>query len=606
MVHRIAILSEIEPLWFDMCVNSCIAYTSRYENCISCPLCHENRKSADGKARRLFCYIPIIPRLQAYYQNASMSAKLRYRHQYKSDGIYVSDIFDSNHYRSLLERRVVVDGETLQHRYFSDKRDIALAIGTDGFSVTKRKRGGPSTDAIVVVNYNIPPEERTHKWNIIPLGCPGGPKLIKEPDTFLAPYDEELVQLARGVQTYDSVKEEMFNLHAYNIMEHGDIVATEKFMNMKGVNGFAPCRSCRITGVRDVSGGGKTYYVPLVHPPTAEGEVFCWDPKNLPLRTHANFECTLSEIATATNQNRKKISFQTGIKGRPALSRVGCMDFGMSFPWEFMHLLFENICPNLVDLWMGKYKDLNDPNTDDYIIPENTWAEIGAETVAAVKFIPSAFVRVLGNIANDRGNFKAESWAFWFLYLAPILLKDRLPNKYYCHMLSLVDIIKICLTFSISHGEIDDLEEDIIKWVRNYEKYGFRHLFSHSLTGSYLCRYYYQYKPGRLKACTLTVHGLLHIPQNIRDIGPVWTSWTFYLERYCGHLQLGIHSMSQPWATLSKRVLFTAYLSQLRARYGLEDELPTEKKHEDEPTRNEMLYPDCKFVQPTGLKQFIK
>jgi hypothetical protein len=89
------------------------------------------------------------------------------------------------------------------------------------------------------------------------------------------------------------------------------------------------------------------------------------------------------------------------------------------------------------------------------------------------------------------------------------------------------------------------------------------------------------------------LHGLLHIAKNIRDTGPVWTAWTFYLERYCGDLKLGIHSKSEPWATLDKRVLYTAYLEQLYARYDLEDELSSKKRIL---TRGEIIFHDCEFI----------
>ncbi|KAG1732993.1 hypothetical protein EDD22DRAFT_788134 [Suillus occidentalis] len=55
-------------------------------------------------------------------------------------------------------------------------------------------------------------------------------------------------------------------------------------------------------------------------------------------------------------------------------------------------------------------------------------------------------------------------------------------------------------------------------------------------------RYYYQYTEDRLSTCTLPIHGLLHVASGIRYCGPVWTSWTFYMERYCGFLQAHLHS----------------------------------------------------------------
>ena len=90
-----------------------------------------------------------------------------------------------------------------------------------------------------------------------------------------------------------------------------------------------------------------------------------------------------------------------------------------------------------------------------------------------------------------------------------------------------------------------------------------------------LCRYYYQYQESRLSACPAVLHGMLHIPQNIRECGPVWTTWTFHLERFCGILQGALRSQSQPWANLNNRITQLAYLGKLGARYDLEDELRT-------------------------------
>lgn len=160
-----------------------------------------------------------------------------------------------------------------------------------------------------------------------------------------------------------------------------------------------------------------------------------------------------------------------GIKGMPALKRVGSIDYACGVPWDFMHLLFENVVKNLVNLWMGKFKGL-DAGKEDYIIPPAIWKTIGQETIDSVKDIPSAFVRSLGNLAEDSTYFTAEGWAFWFMYLAPILLQGRFSdNKYYKHLCELADIMKICIKFSLSHNKIDKLEKRIAAWVEGYERY---------------------------------------------------------------------------------------------------------------------------------------
>jgi hypothetical protein len=79
-------------------------------------------------------------------------------------------------------------------------------------------------------------------------------------------------------------------------------------------------------------------------------------------------------------------------------------------------------------------------------------------------------VRVLGNVATDRSTFTAESWGFWFMFLAPHLLKNRFQDpKYYDHMLQLVTIMKKMLQFSITSDELNELETLVIDWVRTFE-----------------------------------------------------------------------------------------------------------------------------------------
>lgn len=78
ILHRLAILSEIEPVWYDCCVNSCLAYTGEYEALDCCPDCNATRFNDNGKPRRKFCYLPLIPRLQGYFQNPRMVERLSY------------------------------------------------------------------------------------------------------------------------------------------------------------------------------------------------------------------------------------------------------------------------------------------------------------------------------------------------------------------------------------------------------------------------------------------------------------------------------------------------------------------------------------------------
>lgn len=105
------------------------------------------------------------------------------------------------------------------------------------------------------------------------------------------------------------------------------------------------------------------------------------------------------------------------------------------------------------------------------------------------------------------------------------------------------------------------------------------------------CRYYYQYKTERLSACPWTIHAILHIVDDIRNCGPVWTSWAFVMERYCGVIGQAIKSKLHPWGSLTMRALRVEQLKQLKARYNLWDELSLFKL-QGRVTRREHIYPE--------------
>ena len=411
-------------------------------------------------------YLPLIPQLQGYFQSAQMIETLSYRAEYPFGKGEISDVFDGDHYQRLLHHRVVVDGENLPHHYFSNSRDIALGLCTDSYLLFRRRRKGPSGTPLLLQNYNLPPKVRTHSKNLLCVGIVPGPRQPKDLWSFLTPLDNESAELAYGVQTFDVSRQVLFRMHAYIILKSGDIVAIERFLNLKGHNSIFPCRSCKIKAVRGI---GKTYYVPL-HPPSQDR-----GKRNLyqaaPLRQHGDFSDTNARIATAKTKTRQaKIAKQTGIKGLPGLSRVGSLDYARSCAWEWFHLFLENVIPNLVDFWTGQFKGLSVGNEDFEISPD-VWQRIGEETAAAVRHIPSAFVRVLANIATDRSLFTAESWCLWFVHLAPKLLEGRfLKPKYYNHMCELVEIMKITLEFRIPLEKLDAIEIRMVEWVQKYEK----------------------------------------------------------------------------------------------------------------------------------------
>lgn len=398
ILQRIATLSGIKPVLYDCCINSCVAYTGSFQYDLHCKFCRERRFKSDKKTpRSSFSYLPIIPQLQGYFKSPEMVDLLSYRHKYAPSSDMIRDVFDSQHYRHLCETQVVIDGVRQRHEHFSHPDDIALGICLDSYLMFDQRRKGPSATPILLQNYNLPPQLRTHLNMLICAGLIPGPKQPKNIALFLAPLEEELVTLAgqNGVETYHCVNDAIFPLHAYSIIAMGDIVAIEKLMGLRGHNSFSPCQSCNIKGIRNEIDGIKVYYLPLKLPRGNQYGIHLKggrDPRNLIMRMHSDWAAVMENIDAAETKKRKtEISNEHGIKEYAALMHVGSVDLAASVPWDWMHLFLENDIPNLVKLWTGAFKNL-DVGSEDYELSSSVWTDIGNLTKKATKTIPSCFI----------------------------------------------------------------------------------------------------------------------------------------------------------------------------------------------------------------------
>ncbi|KAG8961311.1 hypothetical protein FRC05_006248 [Tulasnella sp. 425] len=541
--RRISQLSGVRPRQYHCCRKSCCCFTGQYAKLNHCPYCREPRYDRNGKPVKIFNYQPLIPRLKQWFRNPDTVTNLMYRSLFKlsspdpndpaADWEDIIDVFDGEHYLSLLDEPVTVDEESLGHSFFSDDRDIALGLSFDGFCPFKRRK--QTCWPIILFNYNLPPEVRFHLDNILCVGVIPGPKQVKDTDSFLWPLVEEMKTLAKGITAFDAVKEESFTLHAYILLAFGDIPAVAKLMQMKGHNGRRPCRMCMITGIR-IPPPSKitTLYTPLWRP---NGESY--DPLNLPLRTHSQFMSHASFVVSSANDaEEKRRATATGIKGYPILAELSSLRFPQSFPYDFMHVVWENVVKTLANLWCGDYKNL-DEGKEEYGLDKTIWSAIGEACKISGDSIPSAFGCRVPNIAEERSHFIAESWSQWCMYLAPALLRKRFKKLiYYTHFTRLVSLLNKCLSREISFEDVDRLKNGFAEWVTEYER--------------------------------------------VRMMGPVWCYWAFPMERFCGSLLPAIKSRRFPYASIDRRVTELSQLYQIKILYGLRKNLDLRKRRDIE------------------------
>jgi len=235
-------LLRFKPVQFACCINSCICYVGLYADLDECLKCGISRLNKSGQARRIFLYMPLIPCLHALMSNRTYATCLQYHadeHAKTCIPGMTTDIFDGLHYCALLGKRVVVGDQCLAHHYFSDDRNIALGFATDGFAPFKKQKH--TAWILLVFNYNLPPDERFQKDNILCIGIIPGPKKPHDADSFIYPLMQELLELSTGVSAYDALSCSIFALRAYLITAFGDIPAVSMLMHMKGHNTLRPC-----------------------------------------------------------------------------------------------------------------------------------------------------------------------------------------------------------------------------------------------------------------------------------------------------------------------------------------------------------------------------
>jgi hypothetical protein len=478
---RIGVIAGLRGTAIDCCVNSCVAYTGSYANKELCPHCPEPRYKPHPRfpdqrvARRQFQYIPLIPRLIALYRNPTMAHKLRYRSLRQVAEDTITDIFEGDFYRRLLGRRVTVRAETLEHRYFSKPTDIALGLSTDGFGPFKSRK--QTCWPLILFNYNLPPSIRTQLEHILCVGVIPGPNAPKELTTYLEPLVDELEDLARGVPAFDTVDGHTFSLRAYLLTAFGDMPAVAKLMAMKGPNGKFPCRTCKIEGIKRGSAGpGKnTLYTPLSRPFVKEpGATRRYDPFDLPRRTHADHVAQALFVEAARNDNDERLrSLATGVNGLSTLARLSSLEFPTSFPHDFMHVIFENLLPTLLELWTrsGRWKDFG-TEQEDYHLHEEVWTAIGAACAESGQTIPAAFGCRVPNLKEKPHERTSESMLLFATLLGPALLRNRFRRpRYYKHFVQLVKLINLCIGFEVTHEQVQEIREGFAKWVQDYERY---------------------------------------------------------------------------------------------------------------------------------------
>ncbi|KAG8830259.1 hypothetical protein FRC17_005140 [Serendipita sp. 399] len=577
MKKQLEELSGLHEKIYHCCINSCILFAGEYLLRKTCPVCFEPRFDNRNKPRNIYRYLPIIPRLQALFKSDRMVQELDYRQRLGPFEGTFRDVFDSEHFRDLLARNVEVEGEKLPFKFGEFDTDIFLGLTTDGVALfrgltTQQSRTSLTCWPVAVIIYSLSPTLRTQLQFTFSLGIIPGPHQPKIMNSFLFPFYEECLNGARGVETYHSGRRQMFQLHFYPIVNTMDILGAVKVRGGKSPGAIIPCHECRIEGINhpDPDVSNRHYYYPSQRPEDSESLT---DDLLQNLNTHEYFVDIWDQLSRAKS-DRDFIALQQkyGVTCVPIVGLLPSIDIVKSFPYGLMHQLFENLCPNMVNHWKGRFTQLSS-TSDPYYIKSEVWKQINTDTRESARLTPSWMVRLMPDLTSS---YTAESWAFWMTWMSPYLLFGRLPDEHYQHLLLMVRMIKLATSLEITEAMLEELDEVVREWHAEYE------------------RLYFRFDYDRLPACPLTIHALLHLANDTRNAGPLSRVWEFVTERIMGFIGRSVKSRRYPFSQISQTLKMMEQMKTVAIKFNRWDELKLERRRLNWNTlhRNEQMFPE--------------
>ncbi|KAJ6514364.1 hypothetical protein C8R47DRAFT_1282332 [Mycena vitilis] len=176
---------------------------------------------------------------------------------------------------------------------------------------------------------------------------------------------------------------------------------------------------------------------------------------------------------------------------------------------------------NLPDLWLSLWRGTMQCDPDDdkatwdwAVLTGDVWKQHGEDVAKAARHLPGCFDRPPRNPAERvNSGYKAQEFLTYMYVLAPALLRNILPKKYWQHYCKFVAGVRTIWRRNIPREQLILAHKYLCEVVNEFELL------------------YYQRKASRLHFCRQSMHALSHTaPETIR-VGPggYRSQWT--LER---------------------------------------------------------------------------
>lgn len=396
------------------------------------------------------------------------------------DDNYITDVTSAPVYRDL-------KSEVIKNIY-----DVFLLTNTDGFVPTKSSQA--NIWLIQCQICNIPVANRRNFQFVAGIYY----SRHKHPamHSFFRPFVNYLITLSTsGIKWFNSKTNSYERSIVIAPISSCDAPARADVQNLQRFNGRFGCFVCEVEGETcEVGSGHNTVFIP--------------DPRNPPEeRTKARMELQAREAV------EKKLEHVKGVKGPSVTSLIPYFDISKSFLPDRLHVILLGLFRMLDSCWLDP-KNKGHP----YYIKKSIRKEISKDLEKNRP--PDTTMRTPRGL-DQRKYYKGNEREELFLHYYPIVLKNRLPKKYYQHFLLSIYAIHNLSKLKILKSDIDHSENLI-------------DLFFKDLPILY-----------KKEKCTYNPHIATHLCKYVRLYGALWAWDTSDFEDLNGSVKSIIHGKNK-------------------------------------------------------------
>jgi hypothetical protein len=237
------------------CPKDCMLFWGERSNQEFCHICKSSRWLDEGndtstesrkkkRPAKVLRYFPLIPRLRRLYATNKTSNDMRWHDEGRTKDEFLRHPADGKAWKNLDKR---------EPSFACDSRNVRLGLASDGFNPFRNMSLKHSTWPVMLIPYNLPPWICMKETNLIlSMIIPGPDSPGNDIDVYLQPLIAELLQLWKGVDTFDSTTKKEFKLRAALLWTLNDFPALA-YLYGWSTRGTYACPSC--------AGSTKSFYL---------------------------------------------------------------------------------------------------------------------------------------------------------------------------------------------------------------------------------------------------------------------------------------------------------------------------------------------------------